>query len=176
MNYLSKKTTYLVGAIHTTRKHDFGVAWREEITPTIEKRYDVTVLNPCKMSLNGFGEISSDKGITYFKNLIKEKKYTQVKKEFYSIIRKDMKCVDKSDFIIFYYDPTVPTIGSMHEVVTAINQKTPVLVKCDEELLEHFNPWLLTLIKPQWLFTTWDEMWAYLDKIHTGELDTSWWW
>jgi hypothetical protein len=70
----------------------------------------------------------------------------------------------------------VPTIGSMHEVVTAINQKTPVLVKCDEELLEHFNPWLLTLIKPQWLFTSWDEMWTYLDKIHTGELDTSWWW
>ena len=176
MDHLTNKTTYLIGAIHTTKENDNGVQWREDITPILENKYKVVVLNPCKMSLNGFGEINTDKDVKYFKELIKQRKYAQVKEEFYWIIKKDLRCVDKSDFVIFNYNPTLPTMGSVHEVVNSINQKKPVLIKCDEEIMDHFNPWLLTLIKPQWLFTSWDDMWVYLDKINNGNLDSSWWW
>jgi hypothetical protein len=63
----------------------------------------------------------------------------------------------------------------MHEVIVAIGQKKPVLVKCDESLIDDFNPWLLTLIKPQWLFTSWEAMWKYLKQIDNGNIDSSWW-
>lgn len=176
MDHLKDKTTYLIGAIHTTRENDCGIKWREDITPILENKYNIKVLNPCKMSLKGFGEVNVDKDVNYFKQLIKQKEYEKIKKEFYWIIKKDLRCVDKSDFLIFNYDPTLPTIGSIHEVVNSINQKKPVLIKCDENIIDQFNPWLLTLIKPQWLFVCWEDMFKYLDKINTGNLDSSWWW
>jgi hypothetical protein len=176
MNTLENKTTYLIGAIHSTREGDHGIKWREQITPILENRYQIKVLDPCKISLRGFGEMNSDKDVSYFKKLIRERQYALVKEQFYWIIKKDLRCVDKSDFVIFHHDPTISTIGSMHEVINAINQKKPVLIHCEENLMDHFNPWLLTLIKPQWLFTSWDDMWKYLDIIAEGKIDSSWWW
>lgn len=175
MHYLDTKTTYLIGAIHTTMENDSGVKWREDITPTLVNLFNIIVLNPCKTSLNGFGEINSPKDVRYFKDLIHKREYAKIKDEFYWIVKKDLRCVDKSDFVIFNYHPKLPTIGSMHEVIVAIGQKKPVLIKCDEGLIDDFNPWLLTLIKPQWLFTSWEAMWEYLKQIDTGNLDSSWW-
>jgi hypothetical protein len=175
MGHLTGKTTYLIGNIQNTPLSDHGMGWRDEITPIIEKRFDVTVINPCKTTLLGVGECNVEKDQKYFHNLIKEKQYTKVKDEFWKVIKKDLRSVEKADFMIFNHDPLLPTVGSIHELVNAYNQKKPVLVKCNEELLDRLNPWLLTLIRHNWLFTTWEEMWKYLDEIHQGKLDTSWW-
>jgi hypothetical protein len=170
MGYLKNKSVYLAGPI--TNVSDDGVSWRNKITPVLESKYSIIVDDPCKKTLLGIGEIGADK--KYFKDLIKNKEFDKVKKEFYKIIRKDLKSVDKADFLILYHDPAVPTIGTIHELVNAINMKKPVLVICED--IDNLNPWILTLIKSQWLFTNWNDMIIYLDKIDSGDLDTSHWW
>jgi hypothetical protein len=170
LHYLAEKTTYLAGNIHTTKQSDYGVKWREDLIPRLTQM-NIKVINPCT---EGVGDSAKDQ--IYFKELIAKRDFITLKKDFYKVIRKDLKAVDKSDFLIFYHNPTLPTIGSIHEVINASNQKKPVLIMCDEKDLDHLNPWLLTIIKPQWLFTTWDNMFTYLYKIDNGELDTSHWW
>ena len=170
MGYLKNKCVYLAGNIHTTDKKDFGMGWRDIITPLLTAM-EIDVINPCK---EGFGDSKED--MTYFRSLIKERNFKQLKKDFYRVIRKDLKAVDKSDFLICQHHPKMPTIGTVHEIVNATNQKKPVLILCDEQHIDDLNPWLLTLIKPQWLFTTWDDMFAYLRKIDNGDIETSHWW
>lgn len=170
MNYLTGKRVYLAGALH--KVDDCGVVWRDYITPNLNA-LGIIVDDPCKATINGLGEVGADKD--YFKKLIKERKYDKVKKEFYQIIRKDLRMVDKADFLIVYHDPSIPTIGTIHEIVNAVNEKKPVLIVCDINI-ESINPWILTLIKPQWLFTSFKEMFNYLDVINQGKIDTSHWW
>lgn len=176
MGYLANRTTYLIGNIHNTVENDRGVGWRDDLTPILEQRYQLQILNPCKTNLLGVGECNVSKDQNYFHQLIHEKKYYQVKDEFWKIIRKDLRAVEKADFMIFYHNPTLPTVGSIHEVVNAYNQKKPVLIWCDEDKTEYLNPWLLTMIRHTWLFTNKDELLKYLDKVDKNELDSSWWW
>lgn len=173
MNYLKGKNTYLAGPLQQLAD-EVAIKWRNEITPILENKYGVIVQDPCKKNSNGLGELGDDK--EYFKKLIKEKQYDRVKNEFYKIIRYDLKCVDRSDFIIVYHDPKIATVGTTHEIINCINKKAPALIVCDERNIENINPWLLTLIKSQWLFTSFDDMFKYLDKIHSGDLDSSHWW
>jgi nucleoside 2-deoxyribosyltransferase len=172
MGYLKNKVVYLCGPI--TNVSDDGTTWRNYLTPILETKFGIIVDDPCKKTIDGVGEIGADK--LYFKKLIKERQFERVKKEFYKIIRKDLKSVDKSDFLIFYHEPKIATVGTYHEVVNAVNSKKPVLLMCEEQNLDNLNPWLLTLIKSQWLFTNWDDMLLYLEQIDNERLDTSHWW
>lgn len=172
MNYLKNKVTYLGGAISLITD-DEAINWRNQITSKLES-YGIIVQDPCKKIDDSVGELGDHK--QYFKNLIKNKEFARVKKEFYKIIRYDLKCIDRSDFIIVYHDPKIPTVGTINEIVVASIEKKPILIVCDEKNLEFINPWLLTLIKPQWLFTSFDDMFTYLDEINSGKLDSSHWW
>jgi hypothetical protein len=83
---------------------------------------------------------------------------------------------DQSDFLIVYYSPSVHMFGTIHEMVVASNQKKPILVKYDKEQLDNINPWIFCLIKDNWAFDSWNDMFSYLNKINSGELDSSHWW
>jgi hypothetical protein len=171
VNYLKNKTTYLCGNINVTETNDYGTTWRDNVTPELETRFGIKVINPCK---DGFGDASND--LEMFKQWIRDRDFVRVKQEFYRVIRKDLRAVDKADFLIFYHVPRLPTVGSIHEVINAVAQKKPVLIVVKEDEMDQLNPWLLTLIKPQWLFNSWNEMYVYLDKIDNGDIDTSHWW
>ncbi len=170
--YLLSKRCYLAGAI--SMDSGDGIGWRSEITPRLEE-FGVIVDDPCKTTIaSGKGEIGADKA--YFRGLIKERKFEQLKKEFYPIVRKDLRSVDLANFIILGHDPEIPTVGTIHEIVIATHiEKKPVLLFCPEEKLDKINPWMLTLVKKQWIFTNWDDMFKYLEKINSGDLDTSHW-
>lgn len=173
MKYLSDKVVYLAGSMHAVA--DDGVIWREYITHILTKRYNINVLDPSKRSdIDGKIETKDDK--KYFKTLIKNKDFQTLKNDFYKIVRKDLKMVDRSDFLIVHYDPSLHMFGSIHEMIVASNAKKPILVKYDSQKIDDINPWLFTLIKPNWAFSSWHDMIIYLDKIHMGEIDTSHWW
>lgn len=169
-SYLSGKSVYLCGPLHACA--DDGSAWRDSITPKL-LTYGLNVEDPTKKSALGVGEVKDDKA--RFQKLLREKKFIEAKESFWPIVRKDLRCVDKADFLIFCYDPKLPTVGTWHELVTASNQKKPILLKYDESQLEHFNIWVLTFIKSSCIFSEWNDMFAYLDKINNGDLDTSYW-
>lgn len=169
MNYLKNKSCYLCGPISLDEND--GVLWRDKITPKLEEM-GVIVRDPCKKTEHG--EIGSDKA--YFSSLIKERKFKQVKEEFYRVAKSDLRMVDLSDFLIVEYVPSIPTVGTWHEIVVATHiQHKPVLVHCSEENLDKLNPWLLTLIKDFWLFTSWEQMLDYLSIINSGKIDSSHW-
>lgn len=170
-DYLRNRVVYLAGPMHAV--NDDGIGWRDEITPILTDRFNLVVDDPSKKSVNGVCEVADDK--KRFKQLIAEEKWQQIKEEFYPIVRKDLRCVDKSDLLIVVYSPHVHMFGTIHEVIEAAHQKKPILIKYEKEHLDVFNPWLTCLVKPQWLFSSWESMWLYLDKINSGIIETSHW-
>ena len=92
INYLKDKLTYLAGPIAMISDND-AIKWRDNITPILQNKYSIIVQDPCKKTITDAGELGDDK--LHFKKLIKDKKYEQVKHEFYKIIRADLKAVKK---------------------------------------------------------------------------------
>jgi len=110
-----------------------------------------------------------------FRKLIIAEQWDQVKKDFWPIVRTDLRLVDHCDFIILNHDPTVPTVGTIHELVVATFEKKVILLKYEKDQLDKFNPWMATFIKSHHFFSQWEEMFTYLHKVDSGQLDTSYW-
>ncbi len=170
MNYLKDKSVYLCGPLHACSND--GKDWRQLITPKLST-YGIKVEDPTKRTINGVGEVGADKAL--FQKLIREKNFAEAKERFWPLCRADLRSVDKADFLILNYIPTQPTIGTWNEVTCAVSQKKPILMKYDESQLDKFNVWVLTFIKDGCIFSTWEEMFLYLDKVNNGEFNTSYW-
>jgi nucleoside 2-deoxyribosyltransferase len=170
MNYLRDKQVYLCGAMFGY--DDSGVAWRDMLTPHL-KDMGIDVVDPTKTTANGVGEVEDDK--KRFRDLILKEDWVQLKEEFWPIVRKDLRAVDKADFLICYYNPIIPTIGTIHELVVASQQKKPILLKYDREHLHKFNPWVSCLIKHQYFHNNWESLLEHLRTINDGVFDTSYW-
>jgi len=173
MNYLKGKKVYLTGPIHSV--NDDGTIWRDEITPSLY-RYGMEVLDPCKKIVNGSVDLSEvGKNKQKFRDLVNSGDWGEVKRGFWPIVRCDLRMVDHCDFIIFNYDPLVPMVGSIHELVVATFEKKVILLKYEKKQLNDFNPWMATFIKEHHFFSEWNEMLIYLNKVNNGILDTSLW-
>jgi hypothetical protein len=62
----------------------------------------IEALDPCKVMVNGdisISEVGKNKQI--FRDLIKTENWQKVKEDFWPIVRKDLRMVDHSDFVIF---------------------------------------------------------------------------
>ena len=170
MKYLKNKTVYLAGPIHAVS--DDGIGWRDYITPKLND-FGINVDDPCKSSLTGIGEVKDDKKI--LKELIKNKKFQEVKELFYPIVRKDLRSVDKADFLIVVYDPTIHMCGTLAEIILGHSQRKPMLMFVSPEKITEINPWILTYFKVSWIYDNWDDMFNYISKIDSGDFDTSYW-
>ncbi len=174
--YLSNRTVYLSGPIKCDDSN--GRGWRKEITPKLLS-LGLHVIDPTDDSFHKeMGDLASvDKHKGYFADLMKKRRFAKVKDEFWAILRHELKGVDRSDFLICCIDPTKPTVGTIHELVVASkDEQKPILLYVPEEKLELLNPWLLTFIKPSWLFTEWEALFSYLEnKIDNGKFDSSHW-
>ena len=169
-NYLDGKTAYLCGSIKGLK--DSGTKWRETITPLLQKM-GINVLDPCNKNTIISEEVGKDK--IKFQNMALKEDWGNLKKEFWQVVRYDLRCIDRCDFVIVNYDPTVPTIGTVHELVVATFEKKVILLKYDKDQLESFNPWMATFIKSHHFFPEWDSMLNYLGEVNKGILDTSYW-
>jgi hypothetical protein len=149
---------------------DNGSDWRTTITPELEN-FGLNVLDPCKKTIHS--EIGQDK--EYFKKLIMEEKFLELKEKFFPILKLDLRCVDLSHFIILMYRPSLKTIGTIHEIVMANIEKKPILMYYPKEELAEFNPWMACLIKPNHFFSKWEDMFNYLKQVDSGIFDTSLW-
>lgn len=170
MNYLNGKSVYLCGAMQGYEDH--GAGWRDKLTPFLKEK-GIEVVDPTKTSSNGVSEVGDDK--KRFRELVLKENWTQLKEEFWPIVRKDLRAVDKADFLICYYDPTIPTVGTIHELVVASAQKKPIFLKYDVERLNNFNPWISCLIKQKYFHNSWDSLKEHLRLVDRGEFDTSYW-
>jgi nucleoside 2-deoxyribosyltransferase len=173
MNYLRGKKVYLSGPIHFA--NDCGVAWRDLITPRL-RELGLEVLDPCKKVVNGAIDLSEvGKNKDKFQEMIMQEDWSRVKKEFWPIVRADLRAVDHCDFVICDYDPLIPMVGTIHELVVATFEKKVILLKYDKDQLKNFNPWIAALIKEHHFFDEWDKMMEHLKKVDAGQFDTSLW-
>jgi len=170
MGYLDGKNSYLAGPIHDVL--DDGVTWRENLTPILQSM-GIKVEDPTHKTSSGYSEIDDDKDL--FIQMAKERKFDELKEKFWPIVRKDLRMVDKADFIIAVYSPRVKMLGTIHELVVAQTQRKPILLFCSEEEAGEINPWILTFVKKGNFFTNWDDLVARLKEIDTGDFDDDYW-
>src|ERR1035437_3758757 len=131
MGFLKDRRVYLCGSI--TALSDDGFGWRQAITPKLQE-IGLVVDDPTILTFDKVGEVAEHKA--YFKNLVKERKFEQLKKDFYPIVKKDLRFVDHSDFLICSYDPDLHLVGTIHELVVASWQKKPILLYVEESKLD----------------------------------------
>lgn len=173
INYLKGKTVYLCGAMAAVA--DDGKQWREYVT-TLLKQRGVNILDPTRKKSRCASEIDENKEL--FRKLILAADFDSLSKVFYPVARWDLRSVDKADFLIVNYDPTVHTVGTIDEIVIANIEHKPILVRYDPSQLDKFNPWLTVRVKPRHLFPSWETLFEHLDyvnqKIHPYFDEDSW--
>lgn len=169
-NYLKGKTVYLCGAMAAVA--DDGKAWREYVT-TLLKQRGVHVLDPTRKKTRCASEIDENKEL--FKKLILEENFEKLAEVFAPVARWDLRSVDKADFLVVNYDPSVHTVGTIDEIVIANLERKPILVKYDKTQLDKFNPWLTVRVKPKYLFSSWKALFEHLDVVDRGEFDRDLW-
>jgi hypothetical protein len=170
MNYLKGKACYLAGAMACAPNS--GIQWRQDITPKLHD-LGLTVYDPTHKISSVAEEIGENKD--KFRKLILEEKWQELKNEFKPVAKWDLRRVDLSDFIIVNYVSSQSSWGTPHEMVVNSWQNKPTLFKYDKKDLQHFNPWISVLVRPEHLFPSWDDMFAYLNKVNNGEVDKDTW-
>lgn len=171
MRYLSGQRVYLCGAMGALA--DCGMSWRLELKPVLKEKFGLTVYDPTHKEVVNASEISENK--EFFRSLIMAEKWQELKDVFAPVVHWDLRAVDKSDFLIVNYDPTVSSVGTIDELRIAKDAHKPTLLKYDKSQLKDFNPWISCLVRPEHLFSSWDDMIAYLQLVDQGQGDPKFW-
>jgi hypothetical protein len=162
MKYLKGKSFYLCGGIHSA--DDDGTVWRDDITKILVDNYGSIVYDPCKMTIGTLGEIGEDKQI--FQKLLIEKKFEELNILFHNIVKKDVDGVLKSDFLLVYYDPSIPLVGTIEEIVLSYQRGKNLILLTLEKFLPKANPWFFRFFDTDKIFLSSQELKTYLDKIN----------
>ena len=173
MNKLYGSKTYLVGAMD--RVADHGAEWREWITPKLHD-LGIMVYNPCnkKLKSDDDGVLEDDDSREARRQWKQDENYMMFRtvKKIRSV---DLRMVDTSDFLIANIDMDIHACGTYEEIVTANRQKKPVLVHCVQGK-QAAPDWLFFMLPHQHIFSSWEELLAYLETVNIdGDDGTNRW-
>jgi len=117
--------TYLAGAIEADKK-DGGQGWRDAITPALDKAR-IYVGDPCKTEplVTGMDVITAQE---QFNGWIASGHYEKFAEKFQQVVKKDIRMVHRSDFLIVHLFPDIPTTGTIHEMAEAWRLKKPIYI------------------------------------------------
>lgn len=115
--------TYLAGPIELDTD-DGGQKWRDVITPSLDEA-GIYVQDPCKTEplATGMDVVTAQE---QFNRWIKGGRYDLFSDKFKLVVEKDMRMVDRSDFIIVHLFPDIGTTGTIHEMARAWRLKKPI--------------------------------------------------
>jgi len=164
MGKLNNTKSYLVGAI----QYENGQAWRSDFTDKLNS-IGVRVLNP----YNNIFVNSPAEDITAHEDLYKlmdSGQFDKVRQHMKLIRNLDLSAVDRSDFIVAYINPKVPTIGSIEEltVASAIKRATFIII---EGGIKKCPFWLLAMFPTKYFYNSFGEAWETISKIDSGEIE-----
>jgi len=134
-------------------------SYKENIIVFLKSK-NVKVFDPKKISFRGITEIIDRK------KLFEEENYEELVRQMKIIVRKDLRCVDLSDFTIAILPKDVKTTGTIHEIIEADRQKKPVLIYCPHGL-RYIPAWLFGIIPLRFMFKSLNELINYLNYIDT---------
>ena len=166
LNILNKTNGYSVGAM----EFENGESWRNKAETELAKM-GIVLFNPYKKPFET--EVKEDsESQEKLKQLRKSGNLNEVHRKMREIVAVDLAMVDRADFIVAKIDPTVPTFGSIHELVVANMAKKPVFIFV-EGGVEKTPLWLLGMFKPRHFYNSLDEVLDTIRKINKGEIELS---
>lgn len=162
MNVLKKTRTYLIGPM----EYADGRQWREDMAAFLDEM-NVTVFDPYKKPFYNAPR-EDDNARQEISSWMEEGNYDKVAEYFSEVRAFDLSMVDRSDFIICYLNPSVPTFGTMEELVTAIRMKRPTFIVV-EGGKQHTPLWVMGMLPHRYIHNNFDELKEVLRNIDSGK-------
>lgn len=145
-----------------------GKTWRDEITPDLQAM-GVTVFDPYEKPFINAPEEDANIHKSLQRKML-DGQLDDVASHMKQIRRVDLSMVDRADFLIFYINPTVPTFGTIEELVTAVRAKKPIFMVVEGG--KSRTPfWIMGMLPHKYIYDNMAEVISMLNKIHVGEID-----
>jgi len=168
---LKDSLCYLVGSID--RAKDSGIGWRKKIiSMSHNKGLKIKFLDPTNKVVGLQSEVNEEQ--LKIKNLKREGKWDELSEFMHIIVRSDLRCIDLSDFIIFYLDADVHICGSYFELITALQEKKPYFIIVPSGKSKTPS-WLFGICKHENIYSSLEEVVERLVKINSGEISSDRW-
>lgn len=170
MNKLKNTFCYLAGNLESTADAE---DWREDFTKELTQ-LGIKTLNPTRpMFHEQYHE--SEEMRKNFKEMRKNGQWKELHDIMQQIIRRDLRAVDLSTFLIVKLEPTKTTWGTTHEIVKASEQRKPILFLIEDKSLMPL--WLVGLVNMDWVFETKEDLFETVRLLDNGEtpMDTKYW-
>jgi len=167
MGKLDGAKGYLAGAI--TYVDDDGVCWRKEL----KKYADILIprlsfLDPTDKPMGLGSEIGFEKGQA--KKWKQDGEYDKLTRHVKKYRRYDLRMTDEAQFLIWYIDLDIFTVGSIDETINCEKQKKP-LFAIIKQGKKNAPDWLFAMMKHQEMFESIQECVDYLAKLDSGEIE-----
>jgi len=160
--YLHNTKCYLIGNLEATKD---ASQWRDTATKEL-KKIGVKCFDPNKTHfVNQTTETEEDRKVLKEKRAVGDWQYVSTYMK--DVIRKDLRYVDLSTFLIANIEPEHPTYGTIHEIIQATMQFKPVLFHIEDK--HKFPLWLAGLTDMSLVWEKWDHLFDYLGQINSGE-------
>ena len=165
---LKDMSVYLCGAME--HNYSDGATWRINLGSQLRNRFDLNVYDPYKK----IGGVDEQTFALKSQEFRKQKNLVECKRLGKQVVQKDLRMLDKSDFVICNWMPDIPTYGSTDEVCHASRVlKRPVLIHCSD--ITKLPMWIIWITEPSLIFEKWVTLFDYLDQINNlplEEIDT----
>lgn len=156
MNKLKNTICYLAGNLENS---DDSESWRVAFTKELEA-IGVKVLDPTKPMFHEQLTESQDMREN-FKLMRTHHQFDDLHEIMKNIIRRDLRAVDLSTFLVIRLEPSKPTWGTVHEIIQASQQRKPMFFLIDDKA--NMPMWLIGLVNMDFVFTSKS---ALLNRIH----------
>lgn len=154
--YLKNTNFYLGGPI----EHGLEIDWRSDPKRILTEEFGINVFDPfCDPKQQWATKLYEAKEREDWETVAK------IAKRF---VHKDLTIVDRMDAIISFLPHKLPTTGTVHEIINADERKKPTLLVCLEGK-KNIPAWYFGIVRHEYMFGSWDEVYAYLKRVDAGE-------
>lgn len=170
MNILAGTKTYLIGCM----QYQNGEEWRNDMTEFLNQK-NIVVFDPYKKPfINSPKEdqLTQDLMMALMEgrrdDIAPSAQFDIVAAHYKQIRSFDLAMVDKSDFIVCYLNPNVPTYGTVEELVTAVRLKRPIFIVVEGGKSK--TPlWVMGMLHHKYIYDDFDQLKKMLTSIDNGE-------
>lgn len=155
---------YMAGSMDAAS--DNGVGWRKWLTPILQERFGITIIDPSNKPIDAGTEHIEDRKRR--QKLLENEDYDTLQKEIRLLRCVDLRMVDLADFLIVYIDKEIPMFGTIEEIALANRSKKPILVYV-RQFKKNSPGWLFGMIPHQHIFSSWEDLLEYLRHVHEDE-------
>ena len=169
MHTLKGTTVYTIGNLEYG-SFGFAAKWRQEVRESLEP-IGVRVLSPLDNVFKTFAPESAGWNKSLKEDLKNPKKWNFVHEEAKKIRNRDLAMVDISTFLIACLDPTLPTFGTIDEIITAKRACKPVFLVIPEKGYEGIPIWLASYFKYNWVYNSLKQVLIQLHMINENPVE-----